>query len=179
MPSYRNELRPHFSIVLVSAPQAKVCPGREINSLLAGMSPPIRLLNVSNLSHGGSTHILPTYPAPSLSDRYAQGSSRLQRDLRSVSLEDRSRLRPVNGTSAGRSLGGFLHPLIPRIPFLMRFPSKAYCLFCFLNPFEDLFTPLEIRTSSIYFLNIACPFLTSSISRELKHLVRSNMLHNI
>lgn len=39
-------------------------PGREIHSLLAGMSSPIRLLNVSNLSHGGSTHILPTYPAP-------------------------------------------------------------------------------------------------------------------
>ena len=59
--------------------------------------------------------VLPSYSAPSLSDRYAQGSSRLQRDLRSVpacakcasadrSLEDRSRLRPVNGTSAGRSL---------------------------------------------------------------------------
>src|SRR4030066_1347968 len=55
---------PHLSIVPGCSPEAIVCPGREIHSLLAGMSPPIRLLNVSNLSHGGSTHILPTYPAP-------------------------------------------------------------------------------------------------------------------
>jgi len=48
----------------VSVLEATTCPGRDIHSLLAGMSPPIRLLNVSNLSHGGSTHILPTYPAP-------------------------------------------------------------------------------------------------------------------
>jgi len=39
--------------------------------------------------------------------------------------------------------------------------------------------PLEIRTASIYFLNIAYPFLTSSISHELNHLVRLDMLHNI
>jgi hypothetical protein len=56
---------PHLSTVPESAPEAITCPGREIHSLGAGMSPPVRLLNVSNLSHGGSTHILPTYPAPS------------------------------------------------------------------------------------------------------------------
>ena len=54
----------HLSTVLVSVLEATTCPGREIHSLLAGMSPPIRLLNVSNLSHGVSTHILPTYPVP-------------------------------------------------------------------------------------------------------------------
>ena len=68
----------HLSIVLVYVPVTTACPGREIHSLLAGMSPPIRLLNVSNLSHGGSTYIFPTYPAPSLSDRYAQGSLSLE-----------------------------------------------------------------------------------------------------
>jgi hypothetical protein len=62
--TFRNFIHSHLSTVLVSVPEATACPGREIHSLLAGMSPPIRLLNVSNLSHGGSTHILPTYPAP-------------------------------------------------------------------------------------------------------------------
>jgi hypothetical protein len=37
-------------------------------------------------------------------DRYASGELEERYRLRSVSLEDRSRLRPVNGTSAGRSL---------------------------------------------------------------------------
>ena len=61
---FRNLTHPHLSTVLVSAPEAIACPGREIYSLLAGISPPIRLLNVSTLSHGDSTHILPTYLAP-------------------------------------------------------------------------------------------------------------------
>src|SRR4030042_1840520 len=41
-----------LTTVLVSVLEATACPGREIHSLLARMSPPIRLLNVSNLSHG-------------------------------------------------------------------------------------------------------------------------------
>jgi len=68
----------HLSTVPGFVPEATACPGREIHSLLAGMSPPIQLLNVSNLSHGGATHIFPTYPAPYLSDRYAQGSLSLE-----------------------------------------------------------------------------------------------------
>jgi hypothetical protein len=48
----------HLSIVLEFAPQAIVCPGKEDHSLGAGMSPTIRLLNVSNLSHGGSNEWL-------------------------------------------------------------------------------------------------------------------------
>ena len=61
---FKNLIHPHPSISPGCSPEATVCPGREIHSLLAGMLPPIRLLNVSNLSHGGSTHILPTNPAP-------------------------------------------------------------------------------------------------------------------
>ena len=55
----------HLSTVLESVLQSTICPGKEDRSLGAGMSPTIRPLNVSNLSHGGSTHILPTDPAPS------------------------------------------------------------------------------------------------------------------
>ena len=62
--AFGNLICPHLSIIPGCVPVTIACPGREIHSMLAGMSPPIRLLNVSNLSHGGSTHILPTYPAP-------------------------------------------------------------------------------------------------------------------
>jgi hypothetical protein len=42
-----------------------------------------------------------------------------------------------------------------------------------------LFTPLEIENPLIDFSSIVYPFLILSIFRELKHLVRLNMLHNI
>ena len=44
---------------------------------------------------------------------------------------------------------------------------------------EMSFTPLEIRTISVYFSDISCPCLISSISPELKHLFRLNTPHNI
>jgi len=71
----------HLSIAPESFPPATASPGREDHQLLDGLSrrqsgdvAPTQPLNGSTLSHGGSTHILPTDPAPSLSDRHAQGS---------------------------------------------------------------------------------------------------------